>query len=376
MIKVVEAISDSNIGGAGRLLLARLSTSDREAFETTVILPKQSKLRERFEKIGVATVAVGRGDASFSLFDVFEYYRTIKRLSPHIINSHAELSSRIAATLARVPVRIYTRHCAFGATKAYALAPVRMLSRAFFCISAHRAIAVAGAAREDLVSMGVPRGSISLIINGAMPVRKYGREQADALRRRLGLLSTATVVSIFARLEPCKDHETFLAAARIILSVDSSYRFLIVGDGSLREHLKKRAEALGIARFVRFTGFVEDVAPYMNITDVNVNCSVGTETSSLALSEGMSLGIPAVASDYGGNPYMVRDRVNGLIYPRRDPRELAKRILELSDPALYQRLSEAAYRRFCLELNAWRMTVRTEDLYRSLYRKRVRGRPR
>ena len=52
-MKVIEAISDTNIGGAGRLLLTRLRNSNRGEVETEVILPRGSKLRERFENIGV-----------------------------------------------------------------------------------------------------------------------------------------------------------------------------------------------------------------------------------------------------------------------------------------------------------------------------------
>ena len=111
---------------------------------------------------------------------------------------------------------------------------------------------------------------------------------------------------------------------------------------------------------------VDDVAPYMNITDINVNCSIGTETSSLALSEGMSLGIPAIVSDYGGNPYMVHNGVNGYMFPKRDARDLSEKILLFENKELYKRLSYGAIARFEKELNARRMTKDTEKLYASL----------
>ena len=120
-----------------------------------------------------------------------------------------------------------------------------------------------------------------------------------------------------------------------------------------------------------FTGFCENVSEYMSLFDINVNCSVGTETSSLALSEGMSLGIPAIASDYGGNPYMVRDGVNGFLYPQGNSEELAKKILLLEDDKLYERLSGGARARFDNELNSKRMTRLTEELYVALLKKRI-----
>ena len=47
MIKVIEVISDTNIGGAGILLINRLKHTNKELFDTTVILPKGSKLKKK-----------------------------------------------------------------------------------------------------------------------------------------------------------------------------------------------------------------------------------------------------------------------------------------------------------------------------------------
>jgi glycosyltransferase involved in cell wall biosynthesis len=141
----------------------------------------------------------------------------------------------------------------------------------------------------------------------------------------------------------------------------------VIGDGSLSEKLRGEVVRLGLDRNVHFTGFVRDVAPWMSLLRVNVNCSIGTETSSLALSEGMSLGIPALASDYGGNPYMVRNGENGFLYPQGDDARLAALVERLvADEVLYVRLSEGAYRRFREELNVEKMTKETEELYEKL----------
>jgi glycosyltransferase involved in cell wall biosynthesis len=91
---------------------------------------------------------------------------------------------------------------------------------------------------------------------------------------------------------------------------------------------------------------------------------VGTETSSLALSEGMSLGVPCVVSDYGGNPYMVRHGENGLVYPAGDVDRLAKSIkFMLSKEDEYKKMSDASLTRFKSELNCASMTEKTNRLY-------------
>jgi glycosyltransferase involved in cell wall biosynthesis len=119
-------------------------------------------------------------------------------------------------------------------------------------------------------------------------------------------------------------------------------------------------------------GFVEDVAPYYGLMNVNVNASYGTETSSLALSEGMSLGIPAVASTYGGNTYMVRDGVNGLLFPPHDSTALRHALLRLlQDEPLREQLSLGARTFFEQHLTARAMTEQLEAFYLELWQRKT-----
>ena len=68
---------------------------------------------------------------------------------------------------------------------------------------------------------------------------------------------------------------------------------------------------------------------------------------------------------------MVRDGVNGFLYPQGNAEELAKKILLLEDKKLYEKLSRGARERFESELNARRMTRLTEKLYSLLLKKRI-----
>lgn len=368
-MKVVEAISDTNIGGAGILLLTRLKQTNRNQYHTVVLLPSGSELKPRLTDIGISTVEVhGCRDRSLDWSSILEFRRILQALKPDLVNCHGCLSCRIAAKWCSVPVSVYTRHCAYPLSGWQTNPLGRLVIGKTQQLLSHRMIAVADAAKENLTDMGVSPNRISVIINGVEGIPQKTVEERVEIRQALRIPPTATVVGICARLEPCKGHRDFLRAAKLLLRKSNQYRFLIIGSGSLAQELKLRCDVDGLSPYVRFTGFADDVSPYYNIMDINVNCSVGTETSSLALSEGMSLGIPAVVSDYGGNPYMVRHGVNGLVYPTGRYDLLAREIHRLaSDEALYRRLSRGAYQRFLTELNAQQMTEKTERLYRALY---------
>ena len=118
-------------------------------------------------------------------------------------------------------------------------------------------------------------------------------------------------MSIVARLEDIKGHDYFIEAADRLLHKGIKARFYIAGTGSYENHLKEKVKSMNRQEQIIFTGFISDVDKLMSITDVQANAAFGTEATSLALLEGMSLGIPAVVSDFGGNPGVIKNGQNG-----------------------------------------------------------------
>lgn len=372
MIRVLEAITDTNIGGAGILLVTRLAHMNRQRYDVTVALPKGSLLKKRICSLGVRTVELdGCYDRSLDLGSILKWVALLRKERPSIVNCHGCFSCRIAARICRVPVLMDTRHCAYPPNRFLTRFPGKFLCGLVLNTTSDHTVAVAEAAKENLVAIGRDPERISVIVNGAEAVRSVSNEEQEKIKKIFRIPPDCFVVGMIARLEECKGHTTLLEAAKILKKRGDRYCFLLVGDGSRREHIEKYAKKLEVNDLVLFCGFAEDVAPFYHVMHLNVNCSVGTETSSLALSEGMSLGIPAVASDYGGNPYMVRDGENGFLFPVGNARALADRIQEIrKNPILYKKLSKGAKARFRGELNAERMTRCVEQLYETLLKSR------
>ncbi len=371
MIRVLHVLTDSNIGGAGRLLVNVLHNMDRTRYTVAVVLPRDSDLipAVRGERWDVIEMDHGR-DRSFELSAVGELRKIIRDWRPDIVHTHSALSAKIAAWQCRVPVRFYTRHCAFDPPRRMTVFPLKQLNGLVNGTLATDIVAVADAAKKNLTDTGVDEKKITVIINGVEPMRRTGEEERAALRASLGIGDETFVCGIPARLEAYKGHAYLLETARLVLAEEPDTVFLLIGGGTEEENLRKRAEELGVSGSVRFTGFVNDVAPYLNIMDLNLNCSWGTETSSLALSEGMSLGIPAVATTYGGNPYMVNDGVNGLLVPVKDSAAMADAILRLiRDRTLLAALSEGAERMYRERFTASVMTEKLEALYEAALRR-------
>ncbi len=369
MIKILNVLTDSNIGGAGRLLVNYLHNFDRTRFDSAVVLPKDSRLipAVRAEGYDVIETEYGR-DESWDRRAVRELRRIIRDYQPDIVHTHSSLSARVAAWQCGVPARFYTRHCAFEPSKKLTSFPGKQINGLMNRVLSTDIVAVADAAKKNLTDTGVPADMITVIINGVEPLRETSPEENDALRERLGIGREDFVCGIVARLEDYKGHAYLLESAKTVIAARPGTVFLIVGEGTERERLEKQAAELGIAGQVIFTGFCDDVAPYYGIMNLNLNCSFGTETSSLALSEGMSVGVPAVATTYGGNPYMITEGVNGLLVPEKDADAMADAILKImNDPDLLKRLSDGARRLYREKFTARAMTEQLERMYEAAY---------
>lgn len=368
-IRILHFITDTNIGGAGRLLCNQIKNMNTDEFEIFVALPQNSSLMGELALLPCETVPLsGSADRSFNLSDVGECLGVIKKVKPDIVHSHSSLSSRISASLLSMPCRVFTRHCTFPLSPIMTSPISKLVIGGVNSLLSTSIIAVAEAAKNDLIATGCNERSIHTIINGVEPIEVISEDEKEFVRSRYGIRGGDFVIGIFARLESYKGHSDLLRAARICKRYYSNFRFLIVGDGTLMGELKELAVKLGVDEMCLFVGFCRDVTPLFNIIDVNANCSFGTETSSLSLSEGMSLGIPAVASDFGGNTYMVKNAENGLIYPKQNAEALAMALIRLyRDKELYKKCSAGAYRRYREELNARSMTEKMMEFYRQEY---------
>lgn len=362
MIKVIEVSTDTNIGGAGRVLLILLKELDRTKFDVSAILPKNSLLAPEIEKIGVRIIEVdGIADKSLDLSSIKNLKKIFDKEKPDVVHTHASMSARIAARLSGCKV-VYTRHSVFPPPKSISQGIGKVINGAINNYFSDRIIAVAEAAKDNLTDTGVKDKKIDVILNGVYPLVPC--ENKDEIYKRFGIEPGEKVVSIIARLEDIKGHDYFIEAADMLIKEGYKAKFVIAGTGSYEEHLKQKVKDLGQEENILFTGFITDVDKLMNITYIQANASFGTEATSLSLLEGMSLGIPAVVSDFGGNPGVIKSGVNGFIVKKQDTVALKEGIKRLlSDEKLYEELSLGSKKVFNETFTAQAMTRNTEKIY-------------
>ena len=343
MIKILNILTDSNIGGAGRCLINYLKYCDRTQFDVKVILPRGSQLIPEVLAVDTPVIEVdGIAERSFSAQAIFTLRKIIRQEKPAIVHTHGSFSGRIAGRLSGCKV-LYTRHSAFPVPEYMKKGPLHWLNGAVNSFFADHIIAVSPATAQNLTDSGIPEKKITIMMNGVEPLVRCDTESGRHLRARLSIPEGVFTAGILARLEPYKGHALLLEAAKELMEEGRDFRFLIGGSGSSEEQIRSGIRNMGLSERVLFLGFVENVPQVLSILDAQLNCSYGTEASSLALIEGMSLGLATVASDYGGNPWQVDDGVTGLLFPNKDAHQLAEKIrMLMDDPELLKKLRQNA----------------------------------
>ncbi|VTS00253.1 Glycosyl transferase, group 1 family protein OS=Rhodopirellula sp. SWK7 GN=RRSWK_02661 PE=4 SV=1: Glyco_trans_4_4: Glycos_transf_1 [Gemmata massiliana] len=198
-----------------------------------------------------------------------------------------------------------------------------------------------GLSRTD----GFAGARIEVIENG-IEIERYGPPADKALAKEdVGLEPDRRYLIHVARHHPVKDQATlvrgFAAAVPDLPGVD----LLMVGDGPLRAELENLAVDLRVPDRVKFLGIRTDIPELMRAADVFALTSL-SEAASLTLLEAMASGLPAIVTEVGGNPEIVRHEHEGLLFPRGDVNGCAGAIRRLfRDPELAANLGAAGRER-------------------------------
>jgi len=357
MIKVLHILTDTNIGGAGRYLFNLLPQRDKSSFDVIVACPGGGELERQLRKQGIKVYTFEGGESSANFKHIKQLRQIISRENIDIVHTHASLAGRIAGKLSGCKV-VMTRH---GLGKGGNGLIKRIITRIISNLFTDRIIAISRAVKIDLIDSGVPAHMITTIYNG-IDLSKFA-DVKGTLRKELGLSLDTPIVGIVARLVPEKGYEYAINAFYHVLKVFPSARLAIVGDGPLKEALEKMCVTLGIRENVDFLGYRADVESLEADFNVFVLPSI-SEGLGLALLEAMALGKPAVATETGGIPEIIKHRANGILVPHGNEKLLADAIVELlSNREQAKALGLAGQKTVYEKFSSAAMIEKTEKLY-------------
>ena len=156
------------------------------------------------------------------------------------------------------------------------------------------------------------------------------------VRAALGIPGDATLLLSIGELSKRKNHAVIIKALAKIRAdarcAASDIRYLIVGDGPLREQLVRLAATLSVDDTVCFTGAQRDVETYYAISDILCFPSL-MEGLPTVVCEGMAAGLPVLCSDIRGNRDLIGHGEGGLLLPPGDADGFADAVCRLANDA-------------------------------------------
>ena len=280
----------------------------------------------------------------------------------HTHSSKAGVLGRLAARRAGVPLVIHTVHGqAFHPYEAWWRNQLYIVAERVAARSSDRIFAVAQAMIDQCVAARVaPRDKYRVVYSGMEIEHFLAAEPDEALREQLRIPRDALVVGKIARLFELKGHEYLIAAAPAIVSEIPNVRFLLVGDGILRETLGKEIAARGLEEHFIFTGLVPpaEVPRYTALMDVLVHLSL-REGLPRTVVQALASGVPAIGFDLDGTPEVVRNGETGFVCPPKNVDAVRDALLRcLRDPELRRTLGQNG-REFVRERFSWRRMADT-----------------
>jgi glycosyltransferase involved in cell wall biosynthesis len=316
-------------GGGAEAMLTRLATAQPGVADEIIVaslLPAEGHI-ERLAAAGVKVVELRFDRLGGAAAGLFTLAKLIADNRPDIVQGwmyHGDLAALVALLMSgrRKHTRlVWSIRCSDMDLRRYGRG-LRMVVKTCTLLSSWPDLVTAnsGAGLKSHLALGYRPRRAEVVANG-IDIDEFRPDPAvrQAVRGELGIPQDATLLAHVARVDPMKDHGSFLAAMTELPDLFA----LLVGVGT---------EHLAAARNVLRLGRRHDVARLFAAADFAVSSSRFGEGFSNALAEGMACGLPAVATDVGDAKLILGD--TGLVVPPENPHALAAAIRALAaEPA-------------------------------------------
>jgi glycosyltransferase involved in cell wall biosynthesis len=321
-------------------------------------LRAEGPLKSRLEAAGVRAWSCGPSSlksprAVLAIVRLAHYLRARRVRLLHSFDFYSNALGVLAARLARVPVVVASQRDLGDLRRPFQRHVHRLVLKL-----ADRVLVNSRAVADRLGRDGGLSPDRIVVIPNGVDVARF-HPGADRRRDAGGRVTVGTL----GNLRSEKGVVDIVHAAVLVRAQCPNVRFAIVGDGPLRADLERMIRTYGLEQWIELRGGTTDPARALRDLDIFVLASY-SEGCSNALLEAMATRLAVVATNVGGNPWLVDDERTGFLVPPADPAGLAKAIVRLVEaPALAAELADRALERVHAEFAVGRMLEELQAFY-------------
>ena len=223
-------------------------------------------------------------------------------------------------------------HSAFGVSEETTLKRrVTDLAASRLLPTADHVVAVSDGVARSVRDASAVRPNDVTVLHNPVDIESVQERARDPVNHEWVEDDRVDLVLSVGRLEPQKDHETWLRAFALVHETRPNTRAIIAGKGSQREALLELAQDLGLSEVVSIPGYVDNPYRYMDRASLFV-LSSRFEGLPTVLIEALACGCPIVATDCPSGPREILENgTYGSLAPVGDARVIAERVLETLD---------------------------------------------
>jgi Glycosyltransferase len=327
-MKIVRIIARLNVGGPARHVVWLTRALDGGDFQTKLVtgtVPEGEEDMSYFAaENDVEPVYIPEMSRELSTKDavsLWKVYRLLRREKPDIIHTHTAKAGTIGrvagffyrwltpGTLIGRPRKVrfvhtyhgHVFHSYYGRLKT---AFFLFIEKTLAWLATDKIIVISRQQFEEIhCKFGVGRRAQFAIVPLGIDLAPFASAKAkrSAFRAELGASDEEILVGLVGRLTEIKNHALFLEAARLYKENSDlpKMKFVIIGDGHLRESLERRTAEMNVSDVVVFTGSRSDADVFYAGLDIVALTSLN-EGTPLSLIEAMACSLPCISTAVGG----------------------------------------------------------------------------
>ena len=343
--KILYLTFHPEIGGGETILLSLISKLDKKKFEPIVVVTKKGQLSKRLRELKIKTYILPLpGYLIRTLFipgaspvGIYHFYKLCKKIKPDLIHiNHLNLAiyAGISSKILKIPT-VATSHGSWDSIYFY-----QDIISNYFC---HSIITPTKPLKNKLLKRNLIRNDKITVIPFGVDEKIFKPADKEKAKKKLKIDSKKYIISTVGRIDPIKDHLSFLKAAKIVIKKYPETIFLVAGSalGNFSNNNKYEENIknfLKINPFLKkrvvFTGFLNDIEKIYQASDIYV-CSSHSESFGLSLVEASMCSVPIVSTNNGNQSSIVKNNRTGFLVKPSAPLELAQKIMTLAaNPSL------------------------------------------
>lgn len=311
-------------GGADRFNLSLINGLDKEKYNVIVILtePNKNVLRQEFEKHAIVYDLTSFIDQKYWL--AFVNYIIEKEDINVIFNSNSKFGYYVLpylkARYSKLPIIDYIHmeewYNRNGGYSRYSSMLDSIIDKTLVCNENSKNILQEhfGRREEDIktVYVGVDEDEFD--------PAKYNKEK---LLEKYSLDKNKHILSYICRISEQKRPILLLEIINKLKEVRKDFKVLVVGEGNLLSKMKAKAKELNLDDYIQFLGNIEQTEEIYKISDLTINCSI-KEGIALTSYESLSMGVPIVSSNVGGQAELIDENTGILITCWQNEKDIYK----------------------------------------------------